>query len=471
MSFWDRFKKKKEDKKEPKQTNTVLALKNKSPFAWTIEDVGNWLKYIGFPEYVTLFQENQIAGDVLFSLDIVDLKSMGVTVLGHRKKMMQEITTLVPDNKNKNNSEKDTDDSDSKESKESKDTSSKESSSKESITSNSSSKNINDPNYLKVLCIFDSEEVPFVCKKSYTFKKIQNKFEEAFGINGLRIYFNGKEIVEDKMWENIAQQNSEVKFEVKRGDPNQISNTEKNVLEQILDAAIVINIKGIILYGNRSIKKHLGYSRKTLVGKNINSIMPKEYSVKHDSFLEKYLQTGKASVIGKGRQVSIKLSSGEEKMCWLSVTENKTKHGRHTFTGTIHLLNDSRSQDMNSYKILDCLRKSIFVIDIDGLVQFVNRSAEQLLGYKTEELLGQNVNKIMPEPYSSRHNGYLQNYLKVGKSQIIGTKGRLVAAKANNGSLVPILLEVNEVIIDGKRFFVGVNPISFLFSFLFELIF
>ena len=53
-------------------------------------------------------------------------------------------------------------------------------------------------------------------------------------------------------------------------------------------------------------------------------------------------------------------------------------------------------------------------------------------------------------------DGYLQNYLKVGKSQIIGTKGRLVAAKASNGSLVPILLEVNEVIIEEKRFFVGV---------------
>ena len=142
---------------------------------------------------MNLFQENQIAGDVLFSLDIVDLKSMGVTVLGHRKKMMQEITTLVPENKNRNNSDKESEETDSKDSK---DSNSRESST--SKESSSSIKNMNDPNYIRVTCVFDSDEVPFVCKKSYTFKKVQSKFEEAFGINGLRIYYNGKELIEDK---------------------------------------------------------------------------------------------------------------------------------------------------------------------------------------------------------------------------------------------------------------------------------
>jgi len=86
----------------------------------------------------------------------------------------------------------------------------------------------------------------------------------------------------------------------------------------------------------------------------------------------------------------------------------------------------------------------------------MNRSSEALLMFKTETLLGQNVNLIMPEPYASRHDGYIRNYLKAGKSNIIGTAGRLVAAKSGKGSLIPILLEVSELIMDEKRFFVGV---------------
>ena len=53
-------------------------------------------------------------------------------------------------------------------------------------------------------------------------------------------------------------------------------------------------------------------------------------------------------------------------------------------------------------------------------------------------------------------DGYIRNYLKAGKSNIIGSDGRLVAAKSGKGSLIPILLEVSELIMEGNRFFVGV---------------
>lgn len=94
------------------------------------------------------------------------------------------------------------------------------------------------------------------------------------------------------------------------------------------------------------------------------------------------------------------------------------------------------------------------VINSAGVIQFMNSRMEKLLGY-TKEMLGRNVSSMMPEPYSSSHDSFLRSYLKSGKPKVIGRGGRVVVAKHANGSIVPVHLEVDEVLLEGQRFFVG----------------
>ena len=126
-----------------------------------------------------------------------------------------------------------------------------------------------------------------------------------------------------------------------------------------------------------------------------------------DGYLKRYLETGNKKVIGKGRNISVKLKDGTVRDAWLSVKENISKTGRHTFTGTLHLQEyQNRSNNEESYKILDCFSESILVIDDSGMIHFLNRTSERLFGYKLEEILGQNINILMPEPYHSRHGKF-----------------------------------------------------------------
>ena len=85
----------------------------------------------------------------------------------------------------------------------------------------------------------------------------------------------------------------------------------------------------------------------------------------------------------------------------------------------------------------------IILIDDKGIIQEINQSALTLFGYEKDELLGQNVNCLMPKPHSRDHDKYIKRYHDSHEPRIIGT-GREVEGLRKDGSTFPFRLAVNE---------------------------
>ncbi|KAJ9530064.1 hypothetical protein QJQ45_023344, partial [Haematococcus lacustris] len=71
--------------------------------------------------------------------------------------------------------------------------------------------------------------------------------------------------------------------------------------------------------------------------------------------------------------------------------------------------------------------RAVVIINAQCLVQMINQTACEMLGYQRSELVGRNVNIIVPPPFSEFHNNYVRTYLNTSKANIINRHSRFVA--------------------------------------------
>jgi PAS domain S-box-containing protein len=118
-------------------------------------------------------------------------------------------------------------------------------------------------------------------------------------------------------------------------------------------------------------------------------------------------------------------------------------------------LNARQNSERQLAQILNAMVDGIITIDNRGKVQMINPAAEKIFGYSAQEIIGQSINMLMPPNDAHQHDAHMDKYTKTGKANIIGF-GRELFGLHKDGTQFPIELAVNEVDIDGKRYFTGV---------------
>ena len=111
-----------------------------------------------------------------------------------------------------------------------------------------------------------------------------------------------------------------------------------------------------------------------------------------------------------------------------------------------------REQRLQS--VLETAIEAIITINEVGIVETMNSATQKIFGYTREEVIGNNVNMLMPSPYREEHDTYLANYLQTGKKKIIGI-GREVVGRRKDGSEFPMELAVSEVHLGKRKIFTG----------------
>jgi len=128
-------------------------------------------------------------------------------------------------------------------------------------------------------------------------------------------------------------------------------------------------------------------------------------------------------------------------------------------TKIIEALVEKRTQQLKQsefrhHAIQENIVDGIISMNKFGIIETINPAVEHLFGYHASELIGSNINQLMPMDIASQHDQFLKNYLTTGEAKIIGI-GREVICKKKNGQTFPADLSISEMSIDQEHFFVG----------------
>jgi len=105
--------------------------------------------------------------------------------------------------------------------------------------------------------------------------------------------------------------------------------------------------------------------------------------------------------------------------------------------------------------ILETAADGIITIDEKGTALSFNPAARRIFGYTSEEVIGNNINMLMPSPYHEEHDSYLNNYIDTGVKKILGI-GREVKGKRKDGTVFPLDLAVSEMRSGQEHIFTGI---------------
>ena len=120
----------------------------------------------------------------------------------------------------------------------------------------------------------------------------------------------------------------------------------------------------------------------------------------------------------------------------------------------LELTREARASHWRLQAIVETAADAIVTIDERGVIDLFNPSAERMFGFRADEVLGHGVSVLMPEPFASEHDEYLNAYLESGEKKIIGI-GREVTGKRKDGSTFPVDLAVSEIKAGQPSRFVG----------------
>ena len=274
-------------------------------------------------------------------------------------------------------------------------------------------------------------------------KKIFSTVESVMG-NILQNIFDKKSIAVNKQLESNHQEDMhKIKAKAKAS-----ATMYTNMLTALVDAVIVIDIQNIVTLFNPAAEKLWGYSAEEVLGKNVKMLVPANIQASHDNKVNNHRKTGINKIVGTSREIELPRKNGSTVWCNLSLSKIELEDGLG-YAAFVRDISAQRRSSIETEQILTQALDAVVSINKDNIVTFFNPAAEELWGYSTHEVVGQNVKMLVPAEIQSGHDSLVNANRTTGVNKIVGTH-REVEITHKTGHKFAASLSLSKVDIDGE---------------------
>ncbi len=139
------------------------------------------------------------------------------------------------------------------------------------------------------------------------------------------------------------------------------------------------------------------------------------------------------------------------------VTEHDDKGKPVRMAGSIQDITDRKQAEQSLRDSAETIRAvlenaadAIITIDAHGGIETVNPAAERMFGYAALDIIGRDLDHLMPPQHQPEQDGYIQSCLKTGNAWALRV-GRDVVGLHKDGMRIPLELSISEMVIDQKQ--------------------
>ncbi len=215
------------------------------------------------------------------------------------------------------------------------------------------------------------------------------------------------------------------------------------LLHAAADAAIVTDADGRIVFANRGAESLFGYPAEELVGEPVEILMPKEFRSQHEEYRGRYKTSPRARPLLAGLDLYGLRKDGSRFRAEIALTPVNTDTGM-LVASTVREVNAGDESEAYFRTMLETAPDAMIIVDERGRIAIVNRRAEDMFGYTRAELLGHEVEMLLPERLRQGHLQHRGGYVANAELRPMGA-GLNLLGRRKDGSEFPVEISLSPV--------------------------